>query len=71
VVAHAYARNTRLDPTGVERVIGALERLGARDAADDAHDRALDDADRLASDAAVDVNRTIRNFLAQGARRVA
>jgi geranylgeranyl diphosphate synthase type I len=71
VVAHAYARNTRLDPSGVERVIRALERLGARDAADDAHDRALDDADRLASDAAVDVNRTIRNFLAQGARRVA
>jgi geranylgeranyl diphosphate synthase type I len=71
VVAHAYARNTRLDPSGVIEVIAALDRLGARDAADDAHDRALDDADKLASDEAIDVNRTIRDFLAQGARRVA
>jgi geranylgeranyl diphosphate synthase type I len=71
VVAHAYARNARLDPSGVIDVIAALDRLGARDAADDAHDRALDDADKLASDAAIDVNRTIRDFLAQGARRVA
>jgi geranylgeranyl diphosphate synthase type I len=71
VVAHAYARNARLDPGGVVEVIAALDRLGARDAADDAHDRALDDADKLASDAAIDVNRTIRDFLAQGARRVA
>ena len=71
VVAHAYARNARLDPSGVIDVIAALERLGARDAADDAHDRALDDADRLASETSIDVNRTIRNFLAQGARRVA
>ena len=70
-VAHAYARNTRLDAEGVSEVIGALERLGARDAADDAHDRALDDADRFASEAQVDVRRTIRSFLAQGARRVA
>jgi geranylgeranyl diphosphate synthase type I len=71
VVAHAYARNTRLDPEGVSRVIGALERLGARDAADDAHDRALDDADRHAGATGVDAKRTIRNFLAQGSRRVA
>jgi geranylgeranyl diphosphate synthase type I len=71
VVAAAYARNARLDPAGVQEVIAALERLGARAAADDAHDRALDDADRIASDAAIDRNRTIRDFLAQGARRVA
>jgi hypothetical protein len=55
----------------VRAVIAALERLGARDAADDAHDRALDDADRVASEASIDVNRSIRNFLAEGARRVA
>jgi geranylgeranyl diphosphate synthase type I len=71
VVARAYARNARLDPSGVSDVIGALERLGARDAADDAHDRALDAADRIAADAQIDVARTIRDFLAQGARRVA
>jgi geranylgeranyl diphosphate synthase type I len=71
IVARAYARNARLDPSGVSDVIGALERLGARDAADDAHDRALDDADRIAAHAQIDVARTIRDFLAQGARRVA
>jgi geranylgeranyl diphosphate synthase type I len=71
VVARAYARNARLDADGVGDVIAALERLGARAAADDAHDRALDDADRIAHDAAIDVERTIRDFLAQGARRVA
>jgi len=71
VVARAYARNARLDPDGVDDVIAALERLGARGAADDAHDRALDDADRIARDAEIDVERTIRDFLAQGARRVA
>ena len=71
IVESAYARSAPLDAAGVTEVIGALERLGARDAADTAHDRALDDADAVASDAAIDVNRTIRAFLAQGARRVA
>jgi geranylgeranyl diphosphate synthase type I len=71
VVERAYARNARLDADGVSEVIGALERLGARTAADAAHDRALDDADALARDAAIDVNGSIRDFLAQGARRVA
>jgi geranylgeranyl diphosphate synthase type I len=71
VVARAYARNARLDADGVGEVIAALERLGARAAADDAHDRALDDADQIACQASIDRNRTIRDFLAQGARRVA
>jgi geranylgeranyl diphosphate synthase type I len=69
--AYACATTSRSVEGGVIDVIAALDRLGARDAADDAHDRALDDADRLASDASIDVNRTIRDFLAQGARRVA
>ncbi len=71
IVERAYATGAGLSPDGVAYVIAALERLGARDAADDAHDRALDEADRIASDAAIDVNRSIRTFLAQGARRVA
>jgi geranylgeranyl diphosphate synthase type I len=71
IVAHAYARGTSLDPEGVSDVIAALERLGARDAADDAHDRALEDADRIAAQAGIDIGGTIRSFLAQGARRVA
>jgi geranylgeranyl diphosphate synthase type I len=71
VVAGAYAQSARLEPRGVEEVIAALDRLGARGAADDAHDQALEDADRLAVAAQIDLNRTIRDFLAQGARRVA
>ncbi len=71
IVEAAYAQGARLAPDGVAAVIAALERLGARNAADDAHDRALDEADRIASDAAIDVKGTIRSFLAQGARRVA
>lgn len=71
IVEGAYAASAPLAPERVKAVIAALERLGARDAADDAHDRALDDADRVASEAAIDVNRSIRNFLAEGARRVA
>ncbi len=71
IVARAYASSARLDPQCVGEVIGALERLGARDAADDVHDRALDDADAIASEARIDANRTIRAFLAEGSRRVA
>lgn len=71
IVESAYAAGVPLAPDRVRTVIAALERLGARDAADDAHDRALDDADRVASESSIDVNRSIRNFLAEGARRVA
>jgi hypothetical protein len=60
-----------LSADGVAEVIGALERLGARDAADEAHDSALADADALAAETAIDTGRTIRDFLALGARRVA
>src|SRR5271156_2728629 len=71
IVAGAYARGARLDPAGVAEVIGALERLGARVAADAAHDPALEDAERIAGEPHIDSNRTIRDFLLQGARRVA
>jgi geranylgeranyl diphosphate synthase type I len=71
IVARAYGRGARLDADGVHEVIAALERLGARAAADEAHDRALDEADAVAREASIDVNRTIRDFLARGARRVA
>jgi geranylgeranyl diphosphate synthase type I len=71
IVANAYGGGKRLDGRTVEEVIAALERLGARDAADDAHDFALAEADRIASEAAIDVRGAIRDFLAQGSRRVA
>ncbi len=71
IVARAYDSNARIATKGVDDVIAALDRLGARSAADAVHDRALDDADRIAVQGRVDVNATIRRFLAQGARRVA
>ncbi len=70
VVARAYATGG-LDRAAVNEVVAALERLGARDEADAAHDRALDRADEIARDAAIDRNGSIRDFLAQGSRRVA
>jgi len=70
IVARAY-RDGGLDRAGVGGVVAALDRLGARLEADAAHDRALDQADEIARDASIDVNRSIRDFLAEGARRVA
>jgi geranylgeranyl diphosphate synthase type I len=70
-IAHAYARLERLGAVGVSEVVAALDRLGARSAADEAHDRALAEADTIAGLAQIDTNRTIRDFLKQGARRVA
>jgi geranylgeranyl diphosphate synthase type I len=70
IVARAY-RDGNLDPDRVGSVIAALERLGARVEADAAHDRALDDADAIAREASIDPSGSIRDFLAQGARRVA
>lgn len=70
IVARAY-REGGLDRDGVANVIAALERLGARSEADAAHDRALDQADAIAREASIDLNHSIRDFLAQGSRRVA
>jgi geranylgeranyl diphosphate synthase type I len=71
IVASAYARGSRLEEPDVERVREALDRLGARVAADEAHDRALAEADAIAREADIDRGGAIRDFLAQGARRVA
>jgi geranylgeranyl diphosphate synthase type I len=71
IVAQAYARNEPLSPADVADVVAALERLGARDAADAECDRALDEADAVARRASLDGDGAIRDFLAQGARRVA
>jgi len=71
IVARAYARRASVEPDDVAEIIRALDRLGARDAADAAHDAALDEADCTAREADIDRNRTVRAFLALGARRVA
>jgi geranylgeranyl diphosphate synthase type I len=71
VVANAYAGDGALEPSRLEAVVAALGRLGARDAADAEVDRALDFAGRLAREGGLDPDGSIREFLAQGARRVA
>jgi len=71
VVAAAYARVRPLELPESAAVIEALDRLGARAAADAACDRALDEADAVAREGALDRDGAIRHFLAQGARRVA
>jgi geranylgeranyl diphosphate synthase, type I len=71
IVANAYARPEPLEPQEIPAVIEALERIGARAAADAACDDALDEADAAAREGSLDRDGTIREFLAQGARRVA
>jgi geranylgeranyl diphosphate synthase type I len=71
IVAAGYGRGRPLESGDVSLVIAALDRLGARGAADEAHDRALAEADAIAGEAHIDKGGTIRAFLAEGARRVA
>jgi len=71
IVANAFGRGRRLEAHEIAGILAALERLGARGAADTACDRALEDADVIAREAGLDPDGTIRHFLAQGARRVA
>lgn len=71
LVAAAYARGAALQPGDVAAVVAALERLGARRAADDAHDRALAEAERIAAEAGIDRGRSVRELVLEGIRRVA
>jgi geranylgeranyl diphosphate synthase, type I len=71
VVERAYAPTLRLKQNEVLEVVAALERLGAREAADHAHDLALDDARRIAAQAQIDGAGFVREFFQEGARRVA
>jgi geranylgeranyl diphosphate synthase type I len=71
IVERAYSAGDRLDAGAVAAVIGAFERMGVPAAADEAHDQALTEAERIARDADLDRGGSVRDFLAQGARRVA
>lgn len=71
IVAHTYACAQRPDKNDVVEVIAALERLGAREAADEAHDGALEEAARIAAEARIDASGSVREFFQEGARRVA
>jgi geranylgeranyl diphosphate synthase type I len=70
-IACAYASCEPLAPHEVAAVVAALERLGAREAADEAHDRALEEARRIAADERIDETGYVREFFQEGARRVA
>ena len=68
-IAAAYARGTELDPGGVAATVGALDRLGARDAADGAARAELDAADALADACGIDASGRVRAFFKRAARR--
>ena len=70
-IAAAYARGTELDPAGVSATVGALDRLGARDAASAAARAELDAADALADARGIDASGRVRAFFRRAARRTA
>lgn len=70
-VAAAYAEGQSVDAAQVASVVAALDELGAREAADAEADRALELAAGIAREGELDRDGEIRDFLAQGARRVA
>jgi geranylgeranyl diphosphate synthase type I len=71
LVAEAYSRGAALNGEDVAAVVAALDRLGARRAADDAHDSALAEAERVAAEAEIDRGRSVRELVLEGVRRVA
>jgi geranylgeranyl diphosphate synthase, type I len=71
IVARAYASTTGVEQRNVSNVIAALERLGAREAADEAYQAALLEARGIAEGANIDTSGTVREFFREGARRVA
>jgi geranylgeranyl diphosphate synthase type I len=70
-IAAAYARGTELDPAGVAATVGALDRLGARDAAHASARSELDAADALADARGIDASGRVRAFFRRAARRTA
>jgi geranylgeranyl diphosphate synthase type I len=71
IVANAYAPAVRLKEDDVVKVVAALERLGAREVADQAHDGALEEARLIATEARIDAAGFVQGFFQEGARRVA
>jgi geranylgeranyl diphosphate synthase type I len=69
IVADAYATIGPLDDAPAERVIAALERLGARDAADAACDAYIAEATALAAAHALDRDGRLASFLTSTAQR--
>jgi geranylgeranyl diphosphate synthase type I len=70
-IAAAYARGAELDAAEVAATVGALDRLGARDAASAAARAELDAADALADARGIDASGRVRAFFRRSARRTA
>jgi len=70
-IARRYARATTLGSEDVGAIVGALDELGARRAADDACDAHLREADALAERHELDRSRSVRALFTASARRVA
>ncbi|HEY0381309.1 MAG TPA: polyprenyl synthetase family protein [Candidatus Elarobacter sp.] len=70
-IAAAYARGTELDAAGVAATVGALDRLGARDAASAAARTELEAADAVADGREIDRSGRVRAFFRRSARRTA
>jgi geranylgeranyl diphosphate synthase type I len=71
IIERAYNRIGELDDATADEVIEALDRLGAQQAADEACDRAIAQADDLALRYDLDRDRLLRNvFTATSRRRV-
>ena len=70
-VERHYAAGASLAPAAVDEVIGALDRLGARAAADAAALAYLGEADRVAAAAGIDRSGAVRAFLVESAKRTA
>jgi geranylgeranyl diphosphate synthase type I len=71
IVAAAYNAAAHVDAADVARVVAALGVMRAREAADEAADRALDAAASLRRECGLDPDGSVAAFLARGARRVA
>jgi geranylgeranyl diphosphate synthase, type I len=70
-IAAAYEPGTELDRAAVDAVIGALDRLGARDAACDAARAELTGASAVADARGIDRSGRVRGFFERAVRRVA
>ncbi len=70
-IAGAYAAGTGLSPSDVRATMGALERLGAREAALRAARVELDEGDAVAGAHGIDRSGEVRAFFRRAARRIA
>ena len=71
IIARHYGAGEPLGPAAVSEIIGELDRLGARAAADAAADAYLAEADTLAAAAGIDRSGSVRAFLLASAKRTA